>query len=257
MNQKVFMPGCSLPSYSPEGVAAMTRHLKNVYPNLGAVQKCCGKPTAAIGQADQFKKRYAKLQADFDLLEADEVIVACQSCYGMIKKANAHQTPVSLWKLLPKIGLPPELVGKARHSDVVFTIHDSCSTRYEKELQDGIRWILQELGYQTSEPEHTRENTRCCGFGGMVVPANPNVAERVIRRRVEEFKTEHVVVYCAACRASMMGIGTKSWHILDLMFGPVVMQDSAPPANVLANPFKAWINRYQSKMGLIKCISVE
>lgn len=257
MTNKVFMPGCSLPSYAPEHVASITKHLKSVYPTLGAVQKCCGKPTAAIGQYDLFKERYGKLQHDFDTLNADEVIVACQSCYGMIKKANGHQTPRSLWSLLPEIGLPEDIIGKAKHSDVVFTIHDSCSTRYEAELQAGIRWILNELGYQTTEPEYTKENTRCCGFGGMVVPANPDVANRVIQRRVSEFKTDHVVVYCAACRASMLGVNVKAWHILDLMFGPVVMQHDAPPANVLANPLKAWFNRYQSKKKLIQCITVD
>ncbi|HCG7673510.1 TPA: (Fe-S)-binding protein [Vibrio parahaemolyticus] len=256
MSNKVFMPGCSLPSYSPEAVAAIASYLKEVFPEMGAVQKCCGKPTAAIGQTEKFKERYGQLQADFDKLDAQEVIVACQSCYGMIKKSGGTQKPVSLWKLLPEIGLPEALRGKAKNSDVVFTIHDSCSTRYEKELQDGIRWILNELGYKTSEPEHTRENTRCCGFGGMVVPANPDVATRVIKRRVEEFETDYVVVYCSACRASMMGVGTKSWHILDLMFGPVIMQGDEPPVNVLASPVKAWFNRYKSKAGLIKCMSV-
>ncbi|MDG2648587.1 (Fe-S)-binding protein, partial [Vibrio parahaemolyticus] len=49
MSNKVFMPGCSLPSYSPEGVAAIASYLKEVFPEMGAVQKCCGKPTAAIG----------------------------------------------------------------------------------------------------------------------------------------------------------------------------------------------------------------
>ncbi|MDD1795395.1 (Fe-S)-binding protein [Enterovibrio makurazakiensis] len=256
MTNKVFMPGCSLPSYSPEGVAAMAAHLKNVFPEMGAVQKCCGKPTAAIGQADKFKERYGQLQADFDMLQAEEVIVACQSCYGMIKKSGGKQKPLSLWKLLPTIGLPKELVGKAKDSDVVFTIHDSCSTRYEKELQDGIRWIMTELGYKIVEPEYTRENTRCCGFGGMVVPANPDIANRVVQRRVDEFQSDHVVVYCAACRASMMGVGQNAWHILDLMFGPVVMKDSPAPVNVLANPMKAWFNRYKSRSALIKCVSL-
>ncbi|MCV5341027.1 (Fe-S)-binding protein, partial [Escherichia coli] len=111
--------------------------LKEVFPEMGAVQKCCGKPTAAIGQTEKFKERYGQLQADFDKLDAQEVIVACQSCYGMIKKSGGTQKPVSLWKLLPEIGLPEALRGKAKNSDVVVTIHDSCSTRYEKELQDG------------------------------------------------------------------------------------------------------------------------
>ncbi|MGL6261166.1 heterodisulfide reductase-related iron-sulfur binding cluster [Vibrio sp. WXL210] len=256
MSNKIFMPGCSLPSYSPEGVAAIANYLKEVFPEMGAVQKCCGKPTAALGQTEQFKQRFGMLQSDFDKVDAEEVIVACQSCFGMIKKFSDNQVPVSLWTLLPQIGLPKELVGKAKDSDVVFTIHDSCSTRHERELQEGIRWIMNELGYKTVEPEHTKENTRCCGFGGMVVPANPDVANRVIKRRVDEFETDHVVVYCAACRASMMGVDTASWHILDLMFGPVVMKDTPPPANVLASPVKSWFNRYKSKAGLIKCMAV-
>ncbi len=91
MSNKVFMPGCSLPSYSPEGVAAIASYLKEVFPEMGAVQKCCGKPTAAIGQTEKFKERYGQLQADFDKLDAQEVIVACQSCYGMIKKSGGTQ----------------------------------------------------------------------------------------------------------------------------------------------------------------------
>ena len=256
MAKKIFMPGCSLPSYNPEAVKKTATYLKQVFPDMGAVQNCCGKPTAAIGQAELFKERFGMLQADFDKVGAEEVIVACQSCFGMIKKNSKSQKPVSLWSLLPEIGLPKELRGKAENSDVVFTIHDSCSTRYEKDLQDGIRWILNELGYKTREPKYTRENTRCCGFGGMVVPANPDVATRVIQRRVDEFETDHVVVYCAACRASMMGVGTKSWHILDLLWGPVVMKNDDAPENVLASPMKAWMNRYKSKTGLIKCMNI-
>lgn len=92
MSNKVFMPGCSLPSYSPEGVAAIASYLKEVFPEMGAVQKCCGKPTAAIGQTEKFKERYGQLQADFDKLDAQEVIVACQSCYGMIKNPVGHKS---------------------------------------------------------------------------------------------------------------------------------------------------------------------
>ena len=256
MANKSFMPGCSLPSYNPEAVKKTVEYLKSVFPDMSAVQKCCGKPTAALGQTELFQERFGLLQDDFNKVEAEEVIVACQSCFGMIKKFAKGQKPLSLWTLLPEIGLPEELRGKAKNSDVVFTIHDSCSTRYEKELQDGIRWVMKELGYKVAEPEYTRDNTRCCGFGGMVVPANPDVANRVIQRRVDEFKTDHVVVYCAACRASMMGVGTESWHILDLLWGPVVMKDDKAPENVLASPLKSWMNRYKSKAGLIKCMNI-
>jgi Fe-S oxidoreductase len=256
MSKQVFMPGCSLPSYSPEGIAAITAHLKNALPEMGAVQKCCGKPTSAVGQVDLFKERFAMLEDDFNSVGAEEVIVACQNCNLMVNKYAEKQKATSLWALLPKIGLPEELKGKAKDSDIVFTIHDSCSTRYERELQDGIRWIMQELGYKVVEDEYSMENTRCCGFGGMVVPANPDVASRVAQRRVDEMVTKNMVVYCAACRGAMMGAGGKAWHILDLMFGPVIMEGDEPPVNVLASPVKSWINRFKSKKALIKCVSV-
>jgi Fe-S oxidoreductase len=103
------------------------------------------------------------------------------------------------------------------------------------------------LGYQFAEPEKTRGNTRCCGFGGMVVPANPDVAKRVMERRVGDFPTDKIVAYCAACRQSMLQGGGHAWHILDLIWGEVVMMDTPPPKNVLASPIRAWSNRYKSK----------
>ncbi|SDK75783.1 (Fe-S)-binding protein [Natronincola ferrireducens] len=248
-----FMPGCSLPSYSPEAVTKTTAYLDSVFPRFSAVQKCCGKPTKAVGQYDLFKERFADLQKDMDDVNIEEMIVACQSCKLTFDEASTTPTH-SLWEILPLIGLPEELRGKAKGSDVVFTIHDSCSTRHMTKLHDGVRWILTELGYKYVESKCSREKTRCCGFGGMVVPANPEVAERVMKRRVETLDSEYVVVYCSACRSSILKGGSKAWHILDLVWGPVVHLNDEPPVDVLASPIKSWINRYKSKVGIAKVV---
>jgi len=245
-----FMPGCSLPSYSPENIEKTITYLQQVYPELSVVQKCCGKPTKALGQVELLKTRFASLVRDIKDCEVDEMLVACQNCYNMLRESDAFST-VSLWERMPSIGLPRELRGKAAHSDVVFSIHDSCPVRDNAGIHDGIRWVMQELGYKCAEPERTRGNARCCGFGGMIVPANPTLAKKIMDRRVGEMPTQHIVVYCAACRSSMLMGGGKAWHILDLIFGPVVTKDSLPPENVLASPVKAWLNRYRSK-GVIR-----
>lgn len=248
-----FMPGCSLPSYNPHAVTKTIEYLNSVFPKFSAVQKCCGKPTKAVGQYDLFKERFSGLQGDMDDVGIEDMIVACQSCYVTFKEAST--TPVtSLWQLWPLIGFPEELKGKAKDSDIVFTIHDSCSTRYEKELQDGIRWILDELGYKYIESKYAKDKTRCCGFGGMVVPANPEVAYKVMLKRVETLEKENVIVYCAACRSSLLKGGAKSWHILDLIWGDVVMEGDESPEDVLSNPVKSWVNRYKTKKGIIKSV---
>jgi Fe-S oxidoreductase len=251
MSKKMgFMPGCSLPSYTPEGVRKTAEYLKQLYPDLSGVQKCCGKGTKALGQEERFKERFSGLQKDIDDVGIEAMIVACQNCYKTINETSTTTEAVSLWTLLPEVGLPEEIRGKAKDSDVVFGIHDSCSTRYEKELQEGIRWILKELGYKVVESEFSREETRCCGFGGMIVPANPTLAKRVMERRAEDFDTDHVVVYCAACRSSMMKVGKQAYHILDLIWGPVITKDTPAPEDVLANPTKSWVNRYKSKLAI-------
>jgi len=246
MSRKGFFPGCALSSYNPNNVASTVKHLKNVFPDLSVIQKCCGKPTQAIGQADLFEQRTASLLEDIKYCEIEELIVACQSCMKLLGKVKDFKT-ISLWELFPEIGLPQELKGKAKDSDVVFSVHDSCSVRDYTGIHDGIRWILTELGYKFVEPERTRGTTRCCGFGGMVVPANPDVAKRVMTRRVGDFPTDKIVTYCAACRQSMLMGGGHAWHILDLIWGDVVYANTPYPENTLASPIKAWGNRFKSK----------
>lgn len=250
-NRKGFMPGCSLSAYSPENVAKTTEYLKEKFSDISIIQKCCGKPTKSIEQVNLFNHRFGSLLKDINDCNIDQMIVACQSCLNTLKTSNEFKT-ISLWELFPIIGLPENLKGKARYSDIVFSIHDSCPTRYESKLQDGVRWILNELGYKTAEPEYTRNNTRCCGLNYTSDSANFAVAKHAMSRRVKDFPTQNIVVYCSACRSSMLIGGGKAWHILDLIWGPVIYNGSLPPKNVLKIPVKAWINKYRSKIRINK-----
>jgi Fe-S oxidoreductase len=151
--------------------------------------------------------------------------------------------------VLPEIGLPEGVNGQGAQSDLTFAVHDSCSTRDKTEIHDGIRWIMGELDYATEEPEYTREKTRCCGFGGMVVPANPELALRVMRRRTAEVESDHMVTYCAACRESMVKGGKEAAHILDLIYEPTKSKETEF-VGVGGGPLKAWGNRFKAKREL-------
>jgi len=213
---------------------------------MSVIRKCCGKATQAIGQEELFEKRFATLVDDIKSCEVDEVVVACQSCLKILMKCDDYKT-TSLWELFPKIGLPEELVGKAKNSDVVFSVHDACSVREYSGIHDGIRWILDELGYKHADPERSRENARCCGFGGMMTSANRPLSLRVMKRIVDSCPTSKIVVYCAACRQSMLRAGGQAWHIMDLIWGDVVFNITPYPVDVLADADKPWENRYESK----------
>ncbi len=248
---RVFIPGCSLPSHNPEAVGQIYGHLQDKLGNTGAILKCCGKPTKALGQTDLFKERYAQLQREIDKLGATEIIVACQSCFLNMSAYSPNQTVKSLWEILPEIGLPEKAYDVGKQSDLTFAIHDSCSTRDRTGIHDGIRWIMNEMGYQTEEPPHTRETARCCGFGGMIVPANPELAGRVMSRRTSEVESDHMVTYCAACRESMVKGGKQAAHILDLVFGET-RTDNSEFVGVTKGPLQSYGNRFKAKKALEK-----
>lgn len=246
--KRVFFPGCSLPSYNPDAVEKTLAHLQDRMPGTGAILKCCGKPTKAMGQVDQFKKRYAGMQAEIDRLGAEEVIVACQSCFLTLSEYSPKQKIRSLWTVLPEIGLPEESRGIGKDSDITFAIHDSCSTRYRPDIHEGIRWIMDELGYAYEEPAHTKMTTQCCGFGGMALPANPELAKKIMVNRTSEVKSDYMVTYCAACRASMFLGGKHAIHILDLVFGGPWNSASDFPGP--GSTVDAWKNRRKAKKAI-------
>lgn len=254
MKKIAFMPGCSLSSYSPQAVFNVLNYLKDNFNNMSALQKCCGMPTLAIGQREIFIKRYEGLKEDIKYLDVDEVVVACQNCFLTLNEYSKDIKIISLWTLIPQIGLPKEFINKAKDSDIVFSIQDSCPTRNYSDIHNGIRWILTELGYKYIDSKNTRENSMCCGQGGMVATVNPELSNRIAEKVVSGFNTDYIVTYCAACRSSMYRGGKESYHILDIIFGPVVYKNTKSPNDVLSSPIKAWTNRYKSKRIIEKTI---
>lgn len=253
ITKRVFFPGCSLPSYNPKAVEQILNYLTEKLDGVGAILKCCGKPTKAIGQEKQFKERYYTVQDAIDKLGAQEIIVACQSCFLTMSEYSPKQKVRSLWTVLPEIGLPKDTVGIGKNSDLTFAIHDSCSTRSRNDIHDGIRWIMQEMGYRVEEPPHSKEHALCCGFGGMTLPANPELSKKIMRNRTSEITSDCVVAYCAACRTSMVMGGKKGLHILDLIFsGPWDSKSEFPKVD---SAVVSWINRYKSKTAINRVLS--
>lgn len=246
-----FMAGCSLSSTSPQRVADIIDYLKNFYPDLATIQGCCGKPTKMIGQQALFEKRFRSLTEMVAEAEIDELIVACQGCIRVMSDENQFRTS-SFWVKLAELGLPAELKGKAKDSDAILSIHDSCPTKEMTEIHQAIRFILEELGYQVKKNRLSGKNTMCCGMGGMCGVSNPPMAKEIASKRVTDFKTNQIVTYCASCTSAMILGGGNAWHLLDLIFGPVIQKQDETTDHPLQHSLKAWGNRYKSKKIVMK-----
>jgi hypothetical protein len=61
------------------------------------------------------------------------------------------------------------------------------------------------------------ELTTCCGFGGLASFANPEVANKIVDKRIAQSSSDYLT-YCAMCRDNFARRGKRAIHVLDLLF---------------------------------------
>jgi hypothetical protein len=155
-------------------------------------------------------------------MDRPRLIAACSSCYRTFKD-NLPEIPVeSLWNVMEGAALP-EAVRPAR----TLAVHDPCTARGEHRVQDSVRRLLARMGV-TIEELNGRDLMSCCGFGGLAQFANPELAEKIVKRRSAESETDFVA-YCAMCRDNFARQGKRASHILDLVFGDAGTDGAARP----------------------------
>ena len=236
----VFMPGCSLASYSPELVMKTYEYLKESIANIGIISNCCGAPSYLIND-NKFEKYYSSLEKSLEDMKIDTVITACQSCYKTIKTNSMNLKVISLWEKLDRLGVPHNVKDIYKNNNLKITIHDSCPTKKETSIHSAIRNIAYQLGLEIEEYEQCKEKTLCCGSKSMITSGKKVGLNQMIKRS-ENAKTEHILTYCRSCSESLNKNSKKAIHILDFIFNKgynTEIEDS--------NLFKKWINRYKCK----------
>ena len=210
----VFFPGCQLSASSPGQVFQIYEHLQqSIEGGVGLILGCCGAPAKWAGREEIFGDTIGLVREQWEQLGSPPVITACSSCYRMFKD-HAPAMPVeSLWTVLDRVGLPPSV---APASSALVAIHDPCPTRYENHIQDAVRHLLGKLGVQVAELKDNRSLTTCCGYGGHMAFANPEVADKVVHRRIHDSEADYLT-YCAMCRDNFAARGKRTLHLLDLI----------------------------------------
>lgn len=221
--KQVFFPGCTLSAYSPSLVISTYQYLRERLPGTGILLHCCGRSAFDLGQQQKFEEIQRKVAAQLAELGTSEIITACPNCYMTFKRLTSGVKVRSLYEVMAEVGLPEE--SKAKEAQT-FSLHDSCSVRWDGGIQDSVRTLLKTMGYQIEEMEHSRQNTLCCGMGGMVPYVDIDLAFKAAKRRAKEAHFD-LVTYCASCRehlANPEAAGKPCLHILDLIFNPDWMQ---------------------------------
>ncbi|MGD9186619.1 MAG: 4Fe-4S dicluster domain-containing protein [Desulfobacteraceae bacterium] len=236
----LFFPGCQLCASAPAQVEKVYNHLRSsLSEGVGLMLGCCGAPAHWAGQRKLFEDQAACLQAQWDTLGRPRMILACSTCVRMFKDHLPQIPTVSLWSVIE--AHPPSAV--TSNISLELAVHDPCTTRHEAEMRACVRRLIAGCGLETEELSLGSEKTECCGFGGLMHNANPELAGAVAQGRAGRSDSDYVA-YCAMCRDNLAARGKRVIHLLDLYF-----PDSRYPDPAL-RPRPDWSRRQENRARL-------
>ena len=249
----VFFPGCALQAYSPDLVEKVYSYIRKTTKGAGYYNVCCAKPTKMMGKDSEFQKIYLGIDEEFKRRKVKRVITGCQNCYMTILSNSPDIEVISLWEYIDKSGVPAEAKNKYKikkdegsntnKSEYSFVLHDPCPTRDVDSIHVAVRNIIAALGIEIDEMKYSKGRTLCCGAGGMVAITQNDIAKAHMRRRATEKDADYILTYCQECVESMRRGGSKSLHILDLIF----LDDFLEVNQGNQSTLDKWKNRFIAK----------
>jgi len=178
---------------------------------LGNEEGCCGSTLLRTGLLGSARGLARKNIERFEKASPSVIVTSCAGCYKTIRqdypkvgKVNARVVHVAQFvnELLEggKLKLDKRVEG-------VVTFHDPCHLGRHNKLYDEPRKILEAIpGLKVVEMERTREEARCCGAGGGVKTAFPELAQKISSLRVEDAErtgADFLTTSCPFCYQSL------------------------------------------------------
>ena len=193
-------PGCITDRLFPEqgeAVSTTLRHL-GVRVVIPEGLNCCGLPANNMGDDATAKVMAKQTISALERSNVDYIVSGSASCVAMIvqdyvhlfrndpkwrERADAIASKVmDFTSFMEGVAALPEGSLKTM-ADTSVTYHDSCQGSNALGLKSEPRRLLQDvMGIELKELE---ENTLCCGFGGSFSFDYPEVAERLMNRKLD------------------------------------------------------------------------
>ena len=229
----LFFPGCQLAASCGEQTAALYDFLHASLPyrdgrgGVSLLLSCCGIPARWAGREALFARHTARLKEQWEALGRPRIMAACSSCLSALRQALPGAEAVSVWEVLDGLPLPPRREGNGgAPAAEAFSIHDPCTARWDTVWLEAVRSLARKCGARLEEPRLTGATTACCGYGGLVWCAQPELAREMSGHRAAELPYP-ALTSCIMCRDRLAAGGKESWHLLDLLFpGPDAEEDA-------------------------------
>ncbi len=174
---------------------------------LGNAEPCCRSFNLVLGDRDGFEERALENIELFESTGASTIITACPHCLQVLKdeyEKYMDMKVVHITELIAK-KLKEKKLKFAGEVKMKAAYHDPCMLGRWCEIYNQPRRALNALpGFELVEFERNLENSWCCGAGGGVKAADPDLSAWTAAERMTEARAvgaEAIVTTCPHCEA--------------------------------------------------------
>jgi len=195
---------------------------------------CCGAPLYFCGHED---KVHDLVTHNVELIAksgASTVVLTCPTCSMIFKKYYPQwmkrELPFEVLhatEFMEKLQQKGTLKLDTLHIEKTVTYHDPCHLGRGQDIYEAPREILNRVkGIKLKDLTRSRENSFCCGGGGLVPIGFPDFSLDLARERASEMKSmgaELLLSACPACKenlkiaAQKLKLRTKVLDIAELV----------------------------------------
>lgn len=177
---------------------------------------CCGSILYRTGQIEEAVRISKSTMSKIHSTGAEEVITSCPGCFRTMSKDyenfNVKVYHISQFLLKFKDLLKESL----RELDVKVTYHDPCHLGRHMGVYEEPRRLIKLIpGIKLLEMRDNRNKALCCGYGGGVRSAYPEVSMEVAKMLLSSLPNE-VEILITACPFCNYALSNSKIKVLDL-----------------------------------------
>lgn len=215
----VFFPGCQLGASDPELVIRSYEFLQRTCDDPALLLSCCGVTAEWAGDEKTRTEITDRIRKAWKDLGEPAFITGCSACRTNLARYLPEIKTVSLFRwIADHKDTLTEMSGQNKTamelSSCDTVIYDPCGADGDDDTKRAARELAELAGLQVVDAGKGKMPA-CCGFGGHIYPANPDLYDAMIPELPEG---TGLIVYCANCRDSFISKGYETSHILEKIF---------------------------------------
>lgn len=173
-------------------------------------EACCGSVLLRTGF---LRQAHEQIEKNSEVFKGKTVLTSCAGCYKTLKQDYEDVDVIHISQLLSQLIKENKL--KLTKHDMNVTYHDACHLGRHMEVFDEPRDVIESVA-NLVEMESIRDNSLCCGAGGGVKSAYPEIASEMAEARIAQAKDTNCKTLITACPFCKLNLENQDLEVLDL-----------------------------------------